>query len=117
MTTAAVDLYAASLTATPILLLTALAQTQVFGPLPRIRRTARRRREDRRHRALDLMAVALAAASFFVSLGVLAGGIPEGPFTRTVVAGGLGLAALGLFLHVGVSVRMLYEPPGEDVDC
>lgn len=109
MTTEISDLYAASVTATPLLLLTALAQTRVFGPLPSIRRTPTRQRRDRQDLAFDLAAVSLAALSFFLSLVVLAGGLPDSPTTRAVVAIGLGLAALGVFIHVGVTVWRMYD--------
>lgn len=105
------DLYGASLTTTPLLLLAAMASTKVFGPLPSIRRTPRRRRRDRWHRFLDVAAVCFAAASFLVSLLVLAGALSDGSSTRTVVAVGLFFAALGPFLHVGVTVWKLYDGP------
>ncbi|WP_380164828.1 hypothetical protein [Jannaschia sp. R86511] len=90
-------------------MLTALAQTRVFGPLPSIRRTPTRQRRDRRDLALDLAAVGLAALSFFLSLIVLAGGLPDSSTTRALVATGLGLAGLGVFIHVAVTVWRMYN--------
>jgi hypothetical protein len=101
---ASVDLYSAVVTSVPFLLLGVLAtDTDVFGPGPVETRRGRRVSAATDAAALLLLACALLASIFELSLS------RDDALARSLAGYGLGIGALLVFGHVGVRVALLYR--------
>lgn len=101
------DLFAATVTSVPFLLLSLLKDTFIFGPAPG--GPAHRRRGSIADLCIDLFAVFMLAVAFGVALRELATG-HNGAVARTLAGWGLALGASGVFIHVGVAVFRLHRP-------
>jgi hypothetical protein len=103
------DLYAAAVTSGPFLLLVLANETRVFGPMP----GGAHRRTGKIDLTLDLFVVIALAAAFFLSTVELVQERDDA-LVRQLVGYGLGIGALGAFVHVAATVWRLHIPTADD---